>query len=339
MAGHGASRFPSGPGSTPPSGCELRPDERRRPWVLTLEGTVAVVERGRSVRSISSVADGERVLRQRAQRERQVDPARDARRRARPVVRAPPRRPVRSSPGSIRREAALGGPGTLAGHIRRSPDWTRPTRGRRSPPSVSEPSRPGAASRRSRPGAHARRTHRDRTPARRVPAARRADQPPRHRVARGARSGVASLAGSARRRHPRPPASARARARSRGRALTDRVAHLRRPGRFAGPAMNTNSPPTGGGQTPSFAAPDPRRAMNTNSPPTGGGHTPSFCADNVSVTHDGRFAPSPTGPLHLGGLRTALVAWLFARVHGARFLVRSRTLIPSAPARIRARAA
>ena len=41
---------------------------------------------------------------------------------------------------------------------------------------------------------------------------------------------------------------------------------------------------------------------------------------------DGRFAPSPTGPLHLGSLRTALVAWLFARGVGARFLVRVEDL-------------
>jgi glutamyl-tRNA synthetase len=38
--------------------------------------------------------------------------------------------------------------------------------------------------------------------------------------------------------------------------------------------------------------------------------------------HDGRYAPSPTGPLHLGNLRTALLAWLFARSHGARFVLR-----------------
>ena len=37
--------------------------------------------------------------------------------------------------------------------------------------------------------------------------------------------------------------------------------------------------------------------------------------------HDGRFAPSPTGPLHLGNLRTALLAWLFARAGGGRFLI------------------
>lgn len=35
-----------------------------------------------------------------------------------------------------------------------------------------------------------------------------------------------------------------------------------------------------------------------------------------------RFAPSPTGDLHLGGVRTALFAWLFARHHGGRFLLR-----------------
>jgi glutamyl-tRNA synthetase len=40
----------------------------------------------------------------------------------------------------------------------------------------------------------------------------------------------------------------------------------------------------------------------------------------------GRFAPSPTGTLHLGNLRTALLAWLYARAQGARFLVRVEDL-------------
>ncbi|MEP7029222.1 MAG: glutamate--tRNA ligase family protein, partial [Candidatus Eisenbacteria bacterium] len=36
-----------------------------------------------------------------------------------------------------------------------------------------------------------------------------------------------------------------------------------------------------------------------------------------------RFAPSPTGSLHIGGARTALFNWLFARHHGGTFLLRS----------------
>lgn len=43
---------------------------------------------------------------------------------------------------------------------------------------------------------------------------------------------------------------------------------------------------------------------------------------------DGRFAPSPTGDLHVGNLRTALVGWLVARSRGARFVVRMEDLDP-----------
>jgi len=35
-----------------------------------------------------------------------------------------------------------------------------------------------------------------------------------------------------------------------------------------------------------------------------------------------RFAPSPTGFLHIGGVRTALFSWLYARQHGGRFVLR-----------------
>lgn len=40
--------------------------------------------------------------------------------------------------------------------------------------------------------------------------------------------------------------------------------------------------------------------------------------DSVRV----RFAPSPTGPLHIGGVRTALFNYLFARKHGGNFILR-----------------
>jgi glutamyl/glutaminyl-tRNA synthetase len=35
-----------------------------------------------------------------------------------------------------------------------------------------------------------------------------------------------------------------------------------------------------------------------------------------------RFAPSPTGYLHIGGARTALFNYLFARHHGGKFILR-----------------
>lgn len=48
-----------------------------------------------------------------------------------------------------------------------------------------------------------------------------------------------------------------------------------------------------------------------------------------------RFAPSPTGPLHIGGVRTALYNYLFARAHGGDMILRiedtdSRRFVPGA---------
>jgi glutamyl-tRNA synthetase len=45
-------------------------------------------------------------------------------------------------------------------------------------------------------------------------------------------------------------------------------------------------------------------------------------------SHDGRYAPSPSGPLHIGNLRTALLAWLFARSRQSRFALRIEDLDP-----------
>jgi len=52
---------------------------------------------------------------------------------------------------------------------------------------------------------------------------------------------------------------------------------------------------------------------------------------DISQTHDhapvrGRFAPSPTGALHLGNARTALLAWLHARAAGGAFVMRVEDL-------------
>jgi len=46
----------------------------------------------------------------------------------------------------------------------------------------------------------------------------------------------------------------------------------------------------------------------------------------VSHSPAGRFAPSPSADLHIGNVRTAVLAWLFARSTGRRFLVRVEDL-------------
>src|ERR1700684_1681367 len=44
--------------------------------------------------------------------------------------------------------------------------------------------------------------------------------------------------------------------------------------------------------------------------------------NSAPMTVRTRFAPSPTGFLHIGGLRTALFCWLYARRHGGQFVLR-----------------
>lgn len=57
---------------------------------------------------------------------------------------------------------------------------------------------------------------------------------------------------------------------------------------------------------------------------------PRSCACDPEGMHPGagRFAPSPSGALHVGNLRTALLAWCFARSRDAPFLVRIEDLDP-----------
>ena len=45
-----------------------------------------------------------------------------------------------------------------------------------------------------------------------------------------------------------------------------------------------------------------------------------------SSDYIGRFAPSPTGDMHLGNLQTALLAWLHARLNKGRMLLRIEDL-------------
>ena len=54
---------------------------------------------------------------------------------------------------------------------------------------------------------------------------------------------------------------------------------------------------------------------------------------------DGRYAPSPSGTLHVGNLRTALLAWCFARSRGAHFVVRVEDLDPQRSRRTHASSA
>src|SRR5271165_696230 len=51
-------------------------------------------------------------------------------------------------------------------------------------------------------------------------------------------------------------------------------------------------------------------------------HPRRFCSGSNHMTVRTRFAPSPTGLLHIGGARTALFNYLFALHHGGAFLLR-----------------
>lgn len=58
----------------------------------------------------------------------------------------------------------------------------------------------------------------------------------------------------------------------------------------------------------------------------GDNFVPGATFANVTPSPAGRFAPSPSADLHIGNVRTAVLAWLFARSTGRRFLLRVEDL-------------
>ena len=77
--------------------------------------------------------------------------------------------------------------------------------------------------------------------------------------------------------------------------------------------------------TGTYSRRPPPAATRSSHPPTAlaFARMPAFPVSAwIAMTVRTRFAPSPTGYLHVGGARTALFSYLFARRHGGRFILR-----------------
>jgi glutamyl-tRNA synthetase len=154
-------------------------------------------------------------------------------------------------------------------------------------------------------------------------AARSGERAKRHRAAPGEqrqptrRIGQHEPRGDARgERHRQPPAALE---RSRFEERLDPPRHAGqaraaapRPRRSLRPWMGRKIISAGGGRGHAGASERKRKVMASSVSAQG-------AKPGLVVT---RFAPSPTGYLHIGGARTALFNWLFARHHGGKYLLR-----------------